>query len=188
VSQSWNADWFAAARRFFLSGGAKHFNPRWDEVDRILDYVTALEATLVPEKDFNTRRITKRGAAMISGGDASQACIIAKFIKQLYEIRSRITHGSRLGDENREWLIQNFAQVEYQVRQILVAAVQTLPPDQAQRQTALSALFDPTDADRGDIALQKFKEITATDVRAVIAEKIAKSVKGQSAANQGGQP
>jgi hypothetical protein len=27
-SQSWSSDWFAAARRFFLSGGAKPFNPQ----------------------------------------------------------------------------------------------------------------------------------------------------------------
>jgi hypothetical protein len=52
--QCWSSDWFAAARRFFLTGGAKQFNPMWGEVDRILDYATALEATLVPEKDYNT--------------------------------------------------------------------------------------------------------------------------------------
>jgi hypothetical protein len=35
-SQSWRADWFAAARRFFLRGGAKPFNPspERDDVDR----------------------------------------------------------------------------------------------------------------------------------------------------------
>ena len=51
-SQSWSSDWFAAARRFFLCGGAKQFNPKWDDVDRIVDYATALESTLVPEKDY----------------------------------------------------------------------------------------------------------------------------------------
>jgi hypothetical protein len=34
-SQSWSSDWFAAARRFFLCGGAKQFNPKWDDVDLI---------------------------------------------------------------------------------------------------------------------------------------------------------
>jgi len=56
-SQSWSSDWFAAARRFFLSGGAKRFNPDQDDVDLIVDYATALESALVPEKDYNTRRI-----------------------------------------------------------------------------------------------------------------------------------
>ena len=51
-SQSWGSAWFAAARRFFLSGGAKQWNPKWDDADRILDYAAALEATLVPEENL----------------------------------------------------------------------------------------------------------------------------------------
>ncbi len=51
-SQSWGSSWFAAARRFFLSGGAKQWNPRWDDVDRVLDYTAALEAALVWEGDL----------------------------------------------------------------------------------------------------------------------------------------
>jgi hypothetical protein len=65
-SQSWSSDWFAAARRFFLSGGAKPFNPARDDVDRMVDYATALESTLVPERDYNVRRISHRAAALIS--------------------------------------------------------------------------------------------------------------------------
>jgi hypothetical protein len=65
-SQSWSSDWFATARRFFLSGGAKEFNAKWDDVDRILDYATALESTLVPEKKKlppaeEDRRVTLAG-------------------------------------------------------------------------------------------------------------------------------
>ena len=41
-SQSWSSDWFTAARRFFLSGGAKRFDPKSDDVDRIVDYATSL--------------------------------------------------------------------------------------------------------------------------------------------------
>jgi hypothetical protein len=89
TSPSWNSDWFKAARRFFLCGGAKEFNPMWDDVDRILDYATALEAALVPEKDYSTRRMGRRGAAMISGDDAAEADTIVTFLKRFYEIRSR---------------------------------------------------------------------------------------------------
>ncbi len=60
----WKSHWFATARRFFLSGGAKPFNPSGDDVDRVVDYATALESTLVPENDFNTRRISRRAAAL----------------------------------------------------------------------------------------------------------------------------
>jgi hypothetical protein len=174
ASQSWNSDWFKAARRFFLCGGAKEFNPMWDDVDRILDYATALEAALVPEKDYSTRRMSRRGAAMISGDDAVEADTIVTFLKRFYEIRSRLTHGSRLGDDNREWLLKNCAQLELRVRQILVTAVQTLPPGDDERRAALSAIYEPTDDDRGEFALQKFQEIKSADVRRSTAARIAR--------------
>jgi hypothetical protein len=46
-TQSWKSNWFTTARRFFLSGGAKEFNPRWDDLDRIADYATTLSLAAV---------------------------------------------------------------------------------------------------------------------------------------------
>ncbi|MCD6271680.1 MAG: hypothetical protein J7K30_02260 [Deltaproteobacteria bacterium] len=43
---NWSSVWFKTARRFFLYGGGKEYNPRHDLVDRIVDYITALEAIL----------------------------------------------------------------------------------------------------------------------------------------------
>jgi hypothetical protein len=172
-SQSWRSDWFAAARRFFLSGGAKPFNPARDDVDRMVDYATALEATLVPEKDYNVRRITRRAAALIAPDDPVQTDVIVKLIRRFYEVRSRIVHGNGLGDENREWLILNCDQVELRVRQVLVAAVQKLPPGEEVRRVALAGLYDPTDEDRGNSAFEKFREIKTAEVRKTIAAKIA---------------
>jgi hypothetical protein len=80
-SQSWSADWFAAARRFFLAGGAKQFNPKWDDVDRIVDYATALESTLVPERDYNTRRISHRAAALIAPDNPAEMDVVIRLIK-----------------------------------------------------------------------------------------------------------
>jgi hypothetical protein len=173
-SQSWSSDWFAAARRFFLTGGAKPFNPESDDMDRIVDYATALEATLVPEKDYNTRRISRRAAALIAtGDDPVERLVIAKFIRTFYEIRSRIVHGSRVGDENRKWLSKNRNEVELRVREALRIAVQKLPPGEEDRQVALAGLYDLTDADRGDFAFEKFREIKTAEVRKAIAGKIA---------------
>ena len=154
-SQSWNSDWFGAARRFFLCGGAKQFNPKWDDVDRVLDYTTALESMLVPEKDYNTRRISRRAAILIAPDDPAEMEVIVRFMKRFYEIRSRIAHGSRLGDENREWLFENCGQVELRVRQVLVTAVQKLPPGEEARRVALAGLYDPTDEDRGKFCLRE---------------------------------
>ncbi len=173
TSQSWSSDWFAAARRFFLCGGAKQFNPKWDDVDRMLDYATALESTLVPENDYNTRRMSRRAAALIAPENPAEMDFIVRFMKRFYEIRSRIAHGSGLGDVNREWLFENCSQVELRVRQVLVKGVQKLPPGEEDRRMALAGLYDPTDEDRGSFAFEKFKEIKTAQVRKAIAAKIA---------------
>lgn len=175
-SQSWSSDWFAAARRFFLCGGAKQFNPKWDDVDRILDYATALEATLVPEKDYNTRRISRRAAALLESANAANADVLVKLVKRFYEIRSRLVHGSGLGDDNRKWLFDNCGQVELVVRRVLTAAVQALPPQEDDRRAFLAGLHDPTDEDRGNFVLDKFREIKTDAVRKTVAGKIAQLV------------
>jgi Apea-like HEPN len=172
-SQSWNSEWVSVSRRFFLYGGAKEFNPKWDDVDRILDYVTALEAAVVPEMDFARRRISRRSAMLISSAPTEQS-VIATLVKQLYDIRSSVVHGSKLSDEKRDWLIENCGQVELRVRQVLTAAVQNVPAEEADRRTMLAALYDPADEDRGEFALQKFQEIKTPEVRKAIAAKVAK--------------
>jgi hypothetical protein len=171
-SQSWRSDWFFVARRFFLYGGAKEFNPRWDDVDRIVDYVTALEAAIVPEMDFARRRISHRAAHLISTDPAERSTIVA-LIKQLYDIRSSVVHGSKLSDDKRRWLIENCGEVESRIRQVLVAAVQTVPAREADRGVNLARIYDPVDANRGELALQKFKEIRTDAVRKTIGANVA---------------
>lgn len=174
ASQSWGSDWFTVARRFFLYGGAKEFNPRWDEVDRIVDYATALEAAVVPESEFSGRRIRYRAAMLVFPNDLEKQATLRKIVQQVYEIRSSVVHGSKLSDEKQGWLIENRAQVELRVRQVLVAAVKLVPPSDNQRRTLLATMYDPGDPDRGDFALQKFQEIRTQEVRKAIAAKIAK--------------
>lgn len=132
-SQSWRSAWFATAKRFFLSGGAKEFNPEWDDVDRIVDYATALEATLVPEKDFIKRRMSQRAGALLLNEGLGETAEIVGFFERIYKIRSQIVHGDALDDENREWLISNNAQIELRMRQVLKAAVTGLPSDKLGR-------------------------------------------------------
>jgi hypothetical protein len=169
---SWNSRWFTTARCFFLSGGAKPCKPKSDDVDRIVDYATALEASLVPENDYNVRRITRRAAALITSDETKQREAIS-VLKAFYNIRSRVVHGSGLCDENREWLIQNSAGLEDCVRRVLVAALRRLPPSDADRCAVLRSLFDPTDQDCGKSAIEKFKEIKTDPVRIATAKEIA---------------
>jgi hypothetical protein len=171
-SRSWSSDWFAVARRFFLSGGAKPFNPAGDDVDRIVDYATALESTLVPERDYNTRRVSRRAAALIAPDDSEETEEIQKLVKKFYDIRSRIVHGGGLGAKDRKWLSETCEQVELRVRQVLVTAVQKLPPGEDDRRVALARLYDPTDDDRRRFVVEKFKEIKTAKVRKAIADEI----------------
>lgn len=176
-ARSWDSAWFSVARRFFLYGGSTEFNPQWHEADRIVDYATALEAALVPEMDFSKRRMSRRAALLVSSDPAEQDAVLS-VVKKLYDIRSSIVHGTPLGDKQRTWLIENCGQIDLRVRQVLVAAVQHVPAEEAERRRMLAALYDPADDERGEFALQKFQEIRTDPVRKVIAEKIGKIISG----------
>jgi hypothetical protein len=174
-SDSWRADWFATARRFFLAGGAKPFNPFGDDVDRVVDYATALESTLVPEKgDHITQRIKLRGAALAAPESTERKHEYVLLLKKFYDARSRIVHGNRLDDKTRNWLYENSGEVERLVRRILAAAVLKLPAGEKERTTALARLYDPTDQDRADLAFEKFKAIRSPNIRKGTADRIAK--------------
>lgn len=117
--QSWRSQWFATARRFFLYGGAKEFNAAWNEVDRVVDYIIALEATLVPESGFGIgQRLRKRAVLLLGlGGDAAKDA--NGILRDFYGVRSTLVHGSPLGDEHKKTLEQ-MGQFESLVRQILM--------------------------------------------------------------------
>ena len=65
LQKNWSSNWFKTARRFFLYGGGKEFNPAHDQLDRIVDYMTALEATLVPESDFVGSLLRERAVKLM---------------------------------------------------------------------------------------------------------------------------
>lgn len=61
---------------------------------------------------------------------------------------------------------------------MLVAAVQNVPAEEADRRKMLAAVYDPTDQDRGDFALQNFQEIPKGPIRKAIAEEIGRLPNG----------
>ena len=137
-----------------------------------MDYATALEAALVPEMDFSKRRMSRRAALLVARDPAEQDAVLS-VVKKLYDIRSSVVHGTPLDDKQRTWLFENCGQVEHRLRQVLVAAVQNIPADDAERRTTLAALYDPTDDDRGDFVVQKFQEIPKrSPLRKAVADKI----------------
>jgi hypothetical protein len=174
--QSWGSTWFATARQVFLSGGAKRWDPGRGDVDRILDYAAALEAALVPEGDFVKRRFTNRAAQLIAPDNLAQRRQIIALMGKFYDIRSGIAHGGELGEGSRDWLIAHAEEIELHMRQVLRMSVQSLPPEEEARRVSLAELYDPTDQDRGELALRKFKEIKTAEVRGAIANEIRKAM------------
>ncbi len=40
--KNWSSNWFQTARRFFLYGSSKEFNPIHNEIDRIVDFIISI--------------------------------------------------------------------------------------------------------------------------------------------------
>ncbi len=182
---AWFSSWFRVARRFFLYGGAKELNcykePQAgienNEVDRILDYMVALEAALVPEKDFVGRRLRERAAVLVNQA-RSEAEEAKRLLKDFYQIRSTIAHGAPLSDDQRKTITHKHGRFESAVRKILVAALRTLPRDEEGRKRTLDAFWVPSDSDRSQKLLEGFGSIKSKLEKRRLLERL--SVKNDS--------
>jgi hypothetical protein len=152
-TSAWGSRWFAASRRFFLYGGAKEFSPLWDEVDRLVDYMIALEAALVPESEFVGIRLRKRAARLIGAGPDETDALVRK-IRSLYEFRSKIVHGAPLSEQSRTSLSNEWSSFESLIRAVLVAALRVLPSNDEER------------TERAEKVKQDFRSIDDAEIRA----------------------
>lgn len=146
--------WFKTARRFFLYGGGKEFNPFHDEVDRVVDYLTALEALLVPERDFVGRRLRERAVSLLNESNADSEDV-KQLLKGFYNVRSAVVHGSNISDFKKGILKRN-GDFESVVRRIIIQALKTLPENDKDRKAYLKNLFDVSDQDRSEQAFSDF--------------------------------
>jgi hypothetical protein len=158
---SWTSAWFQVARRCFLYGSSDEFNANFQsEVDRVADYIAALEAALVPEHDFISRRLRERAVKLLAlEGDAANEA--RKLLNELYAIRSTLVHGSPLSDDQMSVLQDRdlWWRFEQIVRELLVAALKRIPPDEASRRSHLSSLYDPDDDVRANRVGDEFRAI-----------------------------
>jgi hypothetical protein len=165
-SPSWNADWLSVARRSFIYGMSKEFNPNFEsEVDRVVDYMTALEATLVPETDFVKRRLKNRAIKLL-GLDSEEAGSARKLLNDMYSIRSTLVHGSSLGSQLD--ILQDrdrWQEFECLVRRLLVAGLKEIPAEDSSRRSFLSGLYDPNDKERAEELIKNYKAIGDNSVR-----------------------
>ncbi len=158
ISQSnWSSSWFAIARRFFLYGGGKEYNPSNKYLDRIVDYMTVLESILVPESDFVGRRLRERAVKLIKSTE-TEVSAIKLYLRDLYNIRSIIVHGSEIGSKNMS-VLNNINQFEYIVRATIVNALTTFPNGDDNRKKFLKQLFDICDETRAENTFNSFCKI-----------------------------
>lgn len=166
ASPSWDADWLKIARRSFIYGMSKEFNANFEsEVDRVVDYMTTLEATLVPETNFVKRRLKNRAIKLLKleGTEADSA---KRLLNDMYSIRSTLVHGSSLGEQLG--ILQDrdrWNEFEQLVRKLVVAGLKEIPPEDNLRRSFLSCLYDPSDAERAEELVKTFKAIGDNSVR-----------------------
>jgi hypothetical protein len=158
----WSSSWFRVARRYFLWGGSKEFNcvrdhPATWELERVLDYMVALEATLVPEKDFVSRRLRERGASILTT-DLAEREVIRKRLRDFYEIRSRLAHGDG-ANGSMQATLGGMGEFERDIRGILAYGLSHFPADSEERNAALRAHFDIDDTDRARKVCDDFHHI-----------------------------
>ena len=180
-SRAWRSPWFMVARRYFLYGGAKEFNCYTErqsgiennEVDRIVDYMIALEAALVPERDFVGRRLRERAACLVCR-DPAEAETTKKLLRELYDVRSTIAHGSPLKDEQRQFLETRRKEFEDIVRRFLVECLRNLPAGEEQRKAALGKLWDVSDDDRAQKLFEDFAKIQSPLEKSLLLQRLSK--------------
>lgn len=168
---NWSSKWFKIARRFFLYGGGKACNPRHGLLDRIVDYISVLETILVPEKDFLGRRLRERAAALLKDKQIDTDDT-KRLLKDFYDVRSVIVHGSDISSFNYPVLKRNM-DFEQVVRQIIVESLRAIPNGD-DRDIFLKDLFDICDQTRSKKVYNDFCSIKSKTEKANCYERISK--------------
>lgn len=167
ASAQWNSGWFEVARRFFLYGGGKEFNPNFHgDVDRVIDYATALEAALVPESDFVSRRLRERAIRLL-GLEGETASAGKELLTDMYGIRSTLVHGGPLNEKQMALLRDQplWWKFEQIVRDVLVGALRNVPSNESGRRSYLGGVYDVCDAERVERLREDFKAIKNEEIK-----------------------
>jgi len=152
--KNWNTPWFQTARRFFMYGCSKEFNPKHNEVDRIVDYMIVMESILVPETDFVGRRLRERAANLLENNDINYNDT-KQLLKDFYKVRSTIVHGGDV-ESYKNGILDKQVDLEKIVREVMKVAVKNLPEDDVNRVGFLKSLFDIDDQARASKVFEDF--------------------------------
>ena len=130
-----------------------------------MSYTTALEAALVPEKNFVARLLRERAIRLL-GLNSESALSAKRLLTKFYDIRSTLVHGGSVEDQlsflqdRDRWL-----EFERLTRNLIVAAVKNVPSEQEARLSFLKGLWDVDDTARAEKLRQDFKAIKDAAVR-----------------------
>jgi hypothetical protein len=183
---AWDSTWFGVARRFFLYGGAKEFNchkepgTEINEVDRIVDYMIAIEATLAPDEDHLSigKRVRERAVKLL-GEEGEQADRTRKLLKDFYGLRSTIAHGSPLSEKDRKVITNYREEFEHTVRELLINGLRELPPADKDRRQTLADWWAPSDDDRAGKLLEDFGGIKNREEKEGLIKRLQVNVAGK---------
>jgi hypothetical protein len=169
--QNLSSSWFQIARRFFLYGGGKEYNPTRGEADRIVDYMTVLEAILVPESDgFIGRRLRERAVSILQDYDIDNDDI-KRLLRDFYNVRSAIVHGSDISSKMDIFkMISDFERI---VRFVIIEALKTFPKENKERKAYLKQHYDVSDQDRSDRAFNDFCLIKTEGEKKKLCQRIS---------------
>lgn len=159
----WYSEWFKIARRYFLWGGSKEFHPGRDN-ERILDYMIALEAAFIPERDFVSRRLKERTTAIL-GGTQGERSSFRKMMNEFYGIRSALAHGDPLSPKQIMILKGKRLEFEKCVRRLLRKILENCPAGEGERQKYLSGLYDISDVERAEKIISDFRAIKDAKIK-----------------------
>lgn len=176
-SSGWDSGWFRTARNFFLYGAAKEFHIEAREIDRILDYVIALEAVLAPEKDLHISARVRNRAVKLLGSDDHDG--VSRLLRDAYSLRSKIAHGNPVIDDDALWLRNHMQRFEEYLRKIIVNALVTFPADDAGRKAKLKSLHDVTDTDRKGKIEEIFESITSLPEKQALLRELSEKLQHQ---------
>ena len=173
VAPAANTPWFRTARRFFLYGGAKEFNPQPHiaELDRIVDYATALEAVLTHRAGETGSVLRKRACALL-GVPPKHAQELSTLLSAFYGRRGAITHGNPPNITDAQTLHREMWRFEGAVRDILRAALDRIPVEADARVAFLNGLAAMSDAERLTRIKHTANEIQDPNVRKAVLNAI----------------
>lgn len=173
VAPAANTAWFRTARRFFLYGGAKEFNPQPHilELDRIVDYATAIEAVLTHGAG-ETGGVLRRRACALLGVPPKHAQELSKLLSSFYGFRSAITHGNPPTITDAQEFHHEMWRFEGAVRDILRAALDRIPAATNTRIGFLDGLAAMSDTERLLRIKHTANELQSSDLRKAILNAI----------------